>query len=110
MTETLGFILEDEGYQVAVAEDGPTAIKRVQQGHFDLVLTDVRLPGMNGVAVYRAIRRISPGSGVIMMTAYALEDLIQEALHEGALGVFYKPLDIPSMLQLISSYRRNRNA
>ena len=107
IAKTLRFILEDEGYQVALAEDGPAAIERVRQVAFDLILMDVKLPRMNGVEVYKAVKRISPGSRVIMMTAYALENLIQQALREGALGVFYKPLDIPAMLQFMSSYRRN---
>jgi len=101
MAETLIFILETEGYLVTVAENGSTAIELVRQENFDLILMDVKLPGMNGVEAYKAIKRVKPNSKAVMITAYALENLIQEALREGALSIFHKPLDIPALLEFI---------
>ena len=107
MAETLGFILEEDGHQVAVAKDGPTAIERVRHQVFDLIFMDVRLPGMNGAEICKSVKKIRPDVVVVMMTAYALEDLIQEALRAGAARVCHKPLNIPSVLQFITSYQKD---
>jgi DNA-binding NtrC family response regulator len=64
---------------------------------------DIKMPVMNGVDAFRQIKKIQPGITVVMMTAYAVEDLIQDALNEGAYGILYKPLDIENMLSLIET-------
>jgi DNA-binding NtrC family response regulator len=62
---------------------------------------DIKMPIMNGVETYKEIKKIRPGTKVIMITAYAVEDLVQEALQEGAYAIIYKPLDIEKMLELV---------
>lgn len=103
MGETLVDIMEDMGYDADVAEDGFEAIEKAKSGTFDLVLMDIEMPGMDGVETFKEIRKILPEINVVMMTAYAVEDLIAEALREGAYGVLYKPLDIEKVLNLVES-------
>lgn len=103
MGETLLDIMEDMGYDADVAEDGFEAIEKAKSGTFDLVLMDIEMPGMDGVETFKEIRKILPEINVVMMTAYAVEDLIAEALREGAYGVLYKPLDIEKVLNLVES-------
>jgi len=79
----------------------PEAIERVKERPFDIVLMDIKLPVMTGVDAYRRIKEIRPEAGVMMMTAYAVEDLIEESLQEGAYGIVYKPLDIEKVVALI---------
>jgi len=84
MTRTTALVLGRKGYAVEVAEDGPTAIGKVQEAPFDVILMDIKMPLMNGVEAYRRIKEIRPKAAVIMMTAYAVGDLVQQALQEGA--------------------------
>ena len=103
MGETLSDIMEDKGYRTVVALGGHGAIEKVKEMDFDIVLMDIRMPGMNGVEAFKQIKSIQPDAAVVMMTAYAFEDLIAEALREGAYGVLYKPFDMERMIGLIDS-------
>jgi DNA-binding NtrC family response regulator len=100
---TLGGILEDEGYNVVMAENGYQAIEMAKQTPFDLIFMDIKMPGINGVQTFREIRKINPEAVVIMMTAYSVEDLVREALEEGAYAVVYKPFDIEKIVSIIES-------
>ncbi|HEB34830.1 MAG TPA: response regulator, partial [Candidatus Aminicenantes bacterium] len=101
----LNHIFNRKGYAVTTAKDGPEAIERVKEGPFDLIFLDIKLPFMNGVEAYRRIKKIRPESVVVMMTAYAVEDMVQEALREGAYGIIYKPLDMEKVIALIERAR-----
>ena len=105
MCETLSDIMEDKGYRAFIALDGHEAIEKVKEMSFDVILMDIRMPGMNGVETFKRIKNIHPEIAVVMMTAYALEDLIREALHEGAYGVLYKPFDMERMIGLIEGVK-----
>ena len=98
---TTAMILERVGYDVATAEDGFRALELASQRPFDAVLMDIRMPTMNGVETFRRLKKIIPDATVIMMTAYTVEDLVQEALAEGACEVLYKPLDIDLLLSVL---------
>lgn len=96
--ESLADVFELHGHLVSVACTGEQAIELYQQSCYDLALLDVRLPGMNGVESFAAMRAIRPQARVIMMTGYSIEGLVQEAVDQGALGVFHKPLDMERVL------------
>jgi DNA-binding NtrC family response regulator len=100
---TLGGILEDEGYNVVLAENGYQAIEAAKQTPFDLIFMDIKMPGINGVQTFREVKKINPEAVVIMMTAYSVEDLVKEALEEGAYAVVYKPFDIEKIVSIIES-------
>lgn len=99
--QNLADILEMEGHQVITAYDGMEAVGMVEGEHPDLIILDVKLPGMDGVATFRRVRRMAPQTPVILMSAYAVEDMMGEALREGAFGVLRKPLDIDRLLSTI---------
>jgi len=105
LCDNLVDILDDRGYHAVAVPDGSQAIALVEQTPFDVILMDVKMPAMNGVETYKRIKRISPQAVVIMMTAYSVEELVQEALAEGAYGVLYKPLDIDRVVELIERGR-----
>lgn len=94
--------LELEGYEVHEAESGRRAVELVREQPFDLVITDVRMPGMNGVETFREIRKIRPGTVVMMMTAFAIERLIEQALDEGVYTVVTKPFAIDRIMEMIA--------
>lgn len=96
-------ILKAKGYQTDTAESGMEAIEKVKEKEsgFNLILMDVKMPVMNGVETYKEIKKVSPETAVIMMTAYSVDDLIQEALEEGAYAALDKPLDVDKVISLI---------
>jgi DNA-binding NtrC family response regulator len=62
---------------------------------------DIKMPGINGVQTFREVKKIDPKAVVIMMTAYSVEELVKEALEEGAYAVVYKPFDIDKIVAII---------
>lgn len=101
MVATLGDILDEHGYTVVMAVDGYEAIERVKESPIDLALIDIIMPGMNGVEAFKEIKRLSPQTTVIMMTAYTSEELAKEAIREGVYGMIYKPFDPNKILDLL---------
>ncbi len=99
---TLAANLELEGFEVVEAEDAFRAVELVEQQHFDLVLTDIRMPGMNGVELFRTIRATHPKMPVILMTGFAMEALIDEAIQEGVFAVLPKPFEIEHIIAALS--------
>ena len=104
---TLSAILEKWGYDVVGVEDGYRAIDAARAQPFDLILMDIKMPGINGVQTFREIKRIRPGSLVVMMTGYAVEDLVEAAQQEGAFSVIYKPFDMEELLKLVDSISKS---
>jgi len=97
-------VLEKEGYLILQAPNGPTAISIVTHDKPDLVLLDMKIPGMDGLEILRRIRTIDPVIRVIMMTAYGELDLIKEATALGALTHFTKPFDIDELRVAVNAY------
>ncbi len=100
--KTMSFILERNGYAVTIADNGSEAIAIVEKNPFDLIFMDIKMPLMNGVEAYKQIKNIRPEARVIMMTAYAVEDLVEEAINNNAYACLYKPLDMSEVLDLTS--------
>jgi len=84
MRDLLALMLRKEGYAVETADGGVQATSRLAKDPFDLVITDVSMPGMTGLELLRHIRRTSPEASVILMTAYGSKETAIEALNEGA--------------------------
>jgi DNA-binding NtrC family response regulator len=101
MRVTLGGILEDKGHNVVMVENGYQAIEAVKKTVFDVIFIDIKMPGINGVQTFREIKKIDPKAVVIMMTAYSVEDLLKEALEEGAYATIYKPFDVDKIITII---------
>ncbi|MFI5455975.1 MAG: response regulator [Isosphaerales bacterium] len=97
----LSDILIDLGYQVDTAQDGPSALELVRQRPYDVALLDLKMPGMDGLALYREIKRQRAGTVSLLVTAYAGPAIAEEALSAGAWKVVAKPVDIAKLLQLV---------
>lgn len=96
-------IVELQGYEVLTAHDGFQALELVRQDGLDLVLMDVKMPIMDGVATFKKIKQIAPQLPVVMVTAYAVEECVREALREGAFGFLKKPLDFELLFAVIEN-------
>ena len=105
--DSLDDIFEQRGYRVSLAEDGYKAIEMAKKEHFDIVLTDVKMPGINGVETFREIKRYSPSTIVIMMTGYSVEELLKQAMEMGAHAVIYKPFDVEKLIKTIEGAMQN---
>jgi CheY-like chemotaxis protein len=100
---TLMDILEDEGFDVVGVSDGYEAVKMATAEHFSLIFMDVRMPGIDGVEANRRIKEISPDLVVVMVTAFAGQGLIEQALQEGAYAVLYKPFDFRQLTEIVQT-------
>ncbi len=94
--------LEREGYKTQQAAEGASGLSRFQEGGFDLVISDVKMPEMNGVELLRAIKKQSPKTEVIMMTAYGDIDNAVETMKEGAFDYLLKPFSADVLVSAVN--------
>ena len=91
--ESIIDFLEMEGFDAVGIHNGFDALEIIKEEEFDMVLMDIRMPGMDGVETFQKLKEVSPETPTILMTAYAVENRIREALQNGAFGAFQKPVD-----------------
>ncbi len=99
--ESVADVLDIRGYAVELAFSGEEGAERFREADYDIVLMDVKLPGMNGVETFFEFRKIRPDARVLMMTGYSVEELVAQAVDNGALGVLYKPFAMDRLLALL---------
>jgi two-component system response regulator FlrC len=93
--------LEDDGHTVAQARDGEDALARIEERSFHVVLTDLNMPRMDGMALLRALRRDHPEMEVIVLTAHGSIESAVAAMKEGAFDYLQKPISSPSALRML---------
>jgi DNA-binding NtrC family response regulator len=103
---TLAANLELEGFEVLTAGDPRQALELAEHEDFDVLLTDVRMPGMDGVELFRRLKVMKPALRTIVMTAFAGEELLDQGLQEGVYTVLRKPFDIAQLAQLANRAAR----
>lgn len=97
----LSDILTDLGYRVNIAHDGFSALELVRRNAYDVALLDYKMPGMDGLTLYREIKKLRSGTVAIVVTAYAGGGTAEEALEAGAWRVLPKPVDFSKLLGLV---------
>jgi CheY-like chemotaxis protein len=97
----LADILTDLGYHVDIAHDGLAALELVRRRPYDVALLDLKMPGMDGLTLYREIRRLRAETVAIVVSAFAGKDTSSQALAAGAWQVLAKPVDFPRLLGLV---------
>ena len=100
MRELLSIVLRRDGYDVLIAEDGATAVELLKRERVDILITDIRMPHMNGVDLLREAKRIAPDIVSIVMTAFASTETAVEALRLGAADYVHKSPNAASELRL----------
>jgi len=98
----LSLVLKDEGFEVEVANDGHKAVALLDKGAYECVLTDVRMPEMDGLALLREAKKRDPDQAVIVMTAYGNVQLAQEVMRAGAFDYVIKPFDNDELVRTIA--------
>lgn len=105
LCKNLSDILEFKGYEVVMVYDGYQAIEAVKKGKFNVVLMDVRMPGINGVDTLKILKQIAPHMLIIMITAFADDIFYKEGLNSGEFEVIQKPIDINKLLMVLKNIR-----
>ena len=109
MAKTLTDILKIKGYEALSVHSGNEALEKMEEALFDCVISDIKMPNVNGVELYRAIKAKQPQLLVVLMTAYSSDSLVEEGLEEGAIAVLNKPLDIALLLDFFSFIRKEQS-
>ena len=102
LAESLADLLQVHGYDVEIAKDGQDALEHARSGDFDITFMDVRMPVMNGVDSFLAIKRIKPQARIVMMTGFK-EPILEKAINAGAEGPLHKPFSVEDMLKLVET-------
>jgi DNA-binding NtrC family response regulator len=107
LAEALADVFEAKGYEPTLAFDGMQAVEKVKEGPFDCVLMDIKMPRMSGVDAFKEIKKIAPSMPVILMTAYSVQGLIEEARSEGVLAILQKPVAPQKVFTIVDELRGN---
>jgi DNA-binding NtrC family response regulator len=103
--EIISELLEQENYQTATAAGGAEALQLLESNDFDAVISDVRMPGMDGLELLKEIRSLYPQIKVLLFTGYASVDNVVEAMKIGAYGYLTKPLDRDELFKELALIR-----
>ena len=106
--ESLAEVLRDAGHTVVTAADGTAALAALEQQEFAIVITDLRMPGADGLAVLRRVRDIAPQTLVLVMTAHASIETAVEALRAGAADYILKPVLFDDVLGKVARLLEHR--
>lgn len=107
--ESIAEFLESEGFEAVTASNGEEALEIIQKSDIDLLVSDVRMPGMDGVELMQAVGKVSPETLIILMTAFASVETAVQALRSGAADYMLKPLDFDELLLRIKAILERRD-
>jgi DNA-binding response OmpR family regulator len=95
------FIEEEEGYEADSVGDGSEAFRKLAKEHFDLILTDIRMPGLSGMDILPGLKKLQPRSLIIVITAFGSEEVYRRALERGADSYLEKPVHLDELRKLM---------
>ena len=107
--ESMGDIIELEGHQPILAYNGIEALEIFKQNNIDLILIDFIMPGLNGIETLLEIRKLNSAVPVVMITAYANKEFINDAKQQGAIDILDKPFNINKLTKIISNIKNPHN-
>jgi nitrogen regulation protein NR(I) len=100
--QSLERVLKGQGYSVSVAERGDAGLARALEGSFDVVITDLRMPGLGGLELVRQLHEARPRLPIVLMTAFGTTETAIEATKHGAFEYLLKPFDMPDLLDAVA--------
>ena len=105
--ELLDEFLSYQGFQVTTAINGEEALLKFKENRPQVVLLDIKMPGMDGLEVLRRIKEIDSGTGVIMISAFGDVNTVQEALQRGANDYLEKPIDLERLRKILIDWQES---
>ena len=99
--DAIRIILEDSGHSVVTCSDPAAGVQEASRGDHDLILVDIRMPGINGAEVTRRIRTARADARVLIVTAFPNDPLVAKAREAGAFAILKKPFEIGAVLDLL---------
>jgi len=109
MRNLLSDVLEEEGYKVSSLACAEDALKIVTMGEADIIITDIKMKGMDGMELLKKTREISPNTDVIVMTGYASIQTAVESMKLGAIDYLNKPLNIDQIRVIVNKASEQRS-
>jgi CheY-like chemotaxis protein len=106
MRDLFAQVLEIKGHQVFKADTGQKAVDMVRRNDYDIVFLDFMMPDMNGVETLKLLKKMKPNIAVVMMTGFATEEKLREAILLDASDFLAKPFDIVEVVQMIEKLRK----
>jgi two-component system phosphate regulon response regulator OmpR len=101
MRSLLKDFVKEEGFDVDSVEDGSEAFRKLAKENFDLIISDLRMPGLGGLEILPGLKKIQPGVPVILITAFGSEEVHRRALERGADAYLEKPIHFDGLKALI---------
>jgi DNA-binding NtrC family response regulator len=95
------FLEEEDDYEADSANNGSEGFRKLAREHFDLVITDIRMPGLTGLDILPGIRKLQPVISIIVITAFGSEDIYRKAFERGATAYLEKPIKFHKLRALI---------
>jgi len=109
MREFLSILLEGEGYCVGLAENAEEALRLIERERFELVISDVSMPGLSGIALLGRIKSVAPDTAVLLITAFTTAEQAVEAMKLGAYDYIGKPFKVEEVKVLVAKALENRS-
>jgi DNA-binding NtrC family response regulator len=106
--ESLRLVLEEEGYETSIASDGKEALDLIKVNDFDIIITDLKMPEIDGMALIRQCQQICPQTSIIIITAHGSLESAIEALRIGAYDYILKPFDFDDVLHKIKQLIKHK--
>ena len=110
MQDMLDIMLSREGYQVSTADDGAAALEIIRKKKFDLVITDLKMPRVDGIDLLRGVKETAPETAVILLTAFASGETALAAMREGAYDYVEKNFNVDDLLTIVRDALEKREA
>jgi DNA-binding NtrC family response regulator len=106
--DSLSKWFKEDGYRVGAAENASKALSLMNEGPWDVILLDIKMPGMDGLELQKRLKEIDKGAAIIMVTAFAAVDSAVQALKEGAFDYITKPVDPDHLSHLVQNALRTK--
>jgi len=101
MRSLLKDFIEAEGFEIDSVSNGSEAFRKLAKESFDLIITDVRMPGLTGLDILPGIRKLQPEASIIVITAFGSEEVSRRAFERGATAYLEKPIHLENLRDLV---------
>jgi CheY-like chemotaxis protein len=108
MVKTFTDLFRFHGWEAVGVFSGEEALAALESSDYQVVLMDIRMPGMSGVEAFGAMKRLRPKIPVVLMTAYTAQELVDQARRDGVTAVLSKPLNVPALMRMLDEIVHHR--